>query len=45
VQRILQETKGRPGAFGAAMQKLPDTLVQEIKNNRLRVSRQEQHSD
>ena len=45
VQRILQETKGRPGAFGAAMQKLPDTLVQEIKSNRLRVSRQEQRSD
>jgi hypothetical protein len=39
VQRILQETKERPGAFGAAMQKLPDTLVQEIKSNRLRVSR------
>ncbi|MGS1059132.1 hypothetical protein [Burkholderia glumae] len=33
VQRILQETKGKPGAFGAAMQKLPDTVVQEIKSN------------
>ncbi|WP_179402250.1 hypothetical protein [Burkholderia guangdongensis] len=34
VQRILQETKGTPGAFGAAMRKLPDTVVQEIKSNR-----------
>ncbi|WP_302074376.1 hypothetical protein [Burkholderia glumae] len=33
VQRILHETKGKPGAFGAAMQKLPDTVVQEIKSN------------
>ncbi|KVU36241.1 hypothetical protein WK68_18565 [Burkholderia ubonensis] len=35
VQRILQETKGKPGAFGAAMQRLPDAVVQEIKGNRL----------
>jgi hypothetical protein len=34
VQRILKETKGRPGAFGAAMQMLPDTVVLEIKSNR-----------
>jgi len=33
VQRILEETKGKPGAFGAAMQKLPDTVVQEIKSD------------
>ncbi|GLU33528.1 DUF3304 domain-containing protein [Trinickia caryophylli] len=33
VQRILQDSKGKPGAFGAAMQKLPDAVVQEIKNN------------
>jgi hypothetical protein len=38
VQHILQETNGRPGAFGAAMQKLPDSLVHEIKNNRLSIS-------
>ncbi|MFJ2992483.1 hypothetical protein [Pandoraea sp. NPDC087047] len=34
VQRILQETKGQPGAFGAAMQKLPESVVAEIKSNR-----------
>ncbi|WP_439889628.1 DUF3304 domain-containing protein [Ralstonia sp. 25C] len=34
VQSILQETKGQPGAFGAAMQKLPDAVVREIKTNR-----------
>ncbi|KWK83072.1 DUF3304 domain-containing protein [Burkholderia ubonensis] len=34
VQRILQETNGKPGAFGAAMQSLPDAVVQEIKANR-----------
>ncbi|KVR64800.1 DUF3304 domain-containing protein [Burkholderia ubonensis] len=34
IQRILQETKGKPGAFGAAMQSLPDAVVQEIKGNR-----------
>ncbi|WP_208607020.1 DUF3304 domain-containing protein [Burkholderia metallica] len=34
VRRILAEAKGRPGAFGAAMQNLPDVTVQEIKNYR-----------
>ncbi|VWB60782.1 hypothetical protein [Burkholderia metallica] len=34
VRRILAETKGRPGAFGAAMQSLPDAVVQEIKRSR-----------
>lgn len=34
VQRILQETKGKPGAFGAAMQSLPDAVVREIKGSR-----------
>ena len=34
VQRILKETKGKPGAFGAAMQRLPDPVVQEIKRGR-----------
>ncbi|RQU81035.1 DUF3304 domain-containing protein [Burkholderia cenocepacia] len=34
VQRILKETKGKPGAFGAAMLSLPDTVVQEIKRGR-----------
>ncbi|KUZ64470.1 hypothetical protein WI36_28635 [Burkholderia ubonensis] len=44
VQRILQETKGKPGAFGAAMQGLPDAVVQEIKSNRLdRVSNEGKH--
>ena len=34
VQRILKETSGKPGAFGVAMQSLPDTVVQEIKRGR-----------
>ncbi|KVN45997.1 DUF3304 domain-containing protein [Burkholderia ubonensis] len=34
VQRILQETKGKPGAFGAAMQSLPFAVVREIKGSR-----------
>ncbi|RQV73314.1 DUF3304 domain-containing protein [Burkholderia cenocepacia] len=34
VQRILKETKGKPGAFGAAVRELPDTVVQEIKRGR-----------
>jgi hypothetical protein len=34
VQRILAETKGKPGAFGAAMKNLPDATVQEIRNDR-----------
>ncbi|KUZ74431.1 DUF3304 domain-containing protein [Burkholderia ubonensis] len=44
VRRILQETNGKPGAFGAAMQSLPDAVVQEIKSNRLdRVSNEGKH--
>ncbi|MBY4869103.1 MULTISPECIES: DUF3304 domain-containing protein [Burkholderia] len=34
VQRIVKETKGMPGAFGAAMQSLPDVVVREMKSNR-----------
>ncbi|KVU70031.1 hypothetical protein WK73_22965 [Burkholderia ubonensis] len=34
VQRILQETNGKPGAFGTAMQSLPDAVVREIKGSR-----------
>ncbi|WP_175713601.1 hypothetical protein [Burkholderia ambifaria] len=34
VQRILKDTKGKPGAFGTAMQSLPDAVVQEIKQGR-----------
>jgi hypothetical protein len=34
VQRILAETKGKPGAFGAAMRNLPDATVQEIRSGR-----------
>ena len=34
VQRILRETTGRAGAFGDAMQKLPDVVVREIRSNR-----------
>ncbi|MGS0891840.1 hypothetical protein ACVBGC_04645 [Burkholderia stagnalis] len=35
VQQILAETKGKPGAFGAAMQGLSDAVVREIKRNRV----------
>ncbi|WP_199855776.1 DUF3304 domain-containing protein [Burkholderia metallica] len=34
VQKILLETKGKPGAFGAAMQRLQETVVHEIKSSR-----------
>jgi len=34
VRRIVEETKGTPGAFGAAMQKLPESVVREIKSDR-----------
>ncbi|UXU90398.1 DUF3304 domain-containing protein [Burkholderia sp. S-53] len=34
VQRILKETEGKPGAFGAAMESLPAPIVQEIKSGR-----------
>ncbi|RQU28980.1 DUF3304 domain-containing protein [Burkholderia cenocepacia] len=34
VRKILLETRGKPGAFGAAMQNLQDTVVQEIKKGR-----------
>ncbi|UEP38496.1 DUF3304 domain-containing protein [Burkholderia ambifaria] len=34
VQRILKDAKGKPGAFGTAMQSLPDAVVQEIKQGR-----------
>lgn len=34
VQQILKETKGKPCAFSAAMQSLPDAVLQEIKQGR-----------
>ncbi|MGN6087087.1 hypothetical protein [Trinickia sp.] len=33
VQRILREAVGKAGAFGEAMQKLPDVVFREIKSN------------
>ena len=45
IQRIILESSGKSGVFAAAMQKLPDTLVREIKSNRLSISRQEQRGD
>ncbi|MGS0970095.1 DUF3304 domain-containing protein [Burkholderia glumae] len=33
VEKILRKSNGKPGAFGAAMEKLPDTVIQEIKSN------------
>jgi hypothetical protein len=34
VQRIVKEAKKKPGAFGAAMQRLPESVVREIKSGR-----------
>ena len=36
VRRILHETRGNAGAFGDAMQKLPDAVVREIKANKFK---------
>ncbi|MBR7943617.1 hypothetical protein [Burkholderia cenocepacia] len=36
VEQILRESKGRPGVFGEAMQKLPEAVLQEIKSNHFR---------
>jgi len=33
VRKIIEETKGKPGAFGAAMQKLPASTVDELKRD------------
>jgi hypothetical protein len=33
VQKILLETKGKPGAFAAAMEKLPPPIVDELKSD------------
>jgi hypothetical protein len=33
VQKIIGETNGRPGAFGAAMEKLPPSIVEELKGD------------
>ncbi|WP_250511774.1 hypothetical protein [Caballeronia sp. GACF4] len=34
VQRIVMESKGKPGAFDLAMQKMPADVVREIKSNK-----------
>ncbi|GAB3626080.1 hypothetical protein PTE30175_00923 [Pandoraea terrae] len=34
VEKILAETKGIPGAFGAAMEKLPASVVDAVKRNK-----------
>ena len=33
IQKILRETKDTPGAFGAAMEKLPASIVKQLKGN------------
>ncbi|MEZ0604124.1 hypothetical protein ACAX43_18480 [Paraburkholderia sp. IW21] len=33
IQRILADTKGKPGAFGAAMEKLPTPIVEQLKRD------------
>ncbi|WP_309806291.1 MULTISPECIES: hypothetical protein [unclassified Caballeronia] len=34
VRRILKEANGKSGAFGGAMQKLPASLLREIKSDK-----------
>ncbi|ANB74871.1 hypothetical protein AYM40_20675 [Paraburkholderia phytofirmans OLGA172] len=34
IQKILAETKDKPGAFGAAMETLPAAIVMELKNDK-----------
>ncbi|MHA7684159.1 hypothetical protein [Cupriavidus sp. PET2-C1] len=36
VLKILAETKGKPGAFGAAMEELPATIVDELKRDQFK---------
>jgi hypothetical protein len=36
IQQILRETKDQTGAFGAAMEKLPQPLVRELKRDRFK---------
>jgi len=36
VRKIIEDTKGKPGAFGAAMQKLPASTVDELKRDAFR---------
>jgi hypothetical protein len=33
IQKILRDTKGQPGAFGAALEHLPASLVKQLKTN------------
>jgi len=36
IQKIITETNGRPGAFGAAMENLPAPVVKELKRNQFK---------
>jgi hypothetical protein len=36
VQKILKETKGVPGAFGASMERLPASIVNELKSDKFK---------
>jgi hypothetical protein len=36
VQKILRETKDKPGAFGAAMEKLPARIIRQLKRNQFK---------
>ncbi|AOZ10134.1 hypothetical protein BKK80_31335 [Cupriavidus malaysiensis] len=38
IQKILAETKDRPGAFGAAMENLATPLVEELRRNQPKAS-------
>jgi hypothetical protein len=31
IEKILAETRGKPGAFGAAMEQLPSAVLQDLK--------------
>jgi hypothetical protein len=36
IQKILRETQDTPGAFGAAMEKLPTSIVKQLKNDQFK---------
>ncbi|MFM0317773.1 hypothetical protein PQR36_23070 [Paraburkholderia nemoris] len=33
VRRIIQDTQGKPGAFGSAMKQLPNSVIEDLKRN------------
>jgi hypothetical protein len=43
VRIAIKEANGKPGAFGMAMQRLPDSVVEDIKQDRFETSKSAQH--